>query len=285
MKLIKILTPPEQSQIIASHATWHSHLACIALLLMVTFTWTSAQAQPAEKPNPHENGNVVNATYSDNTYGAELTLPDGSVIKSVWPAALNVIDVANPWRTQPATPRCEPAVYSIARVLSDGKELWAKSYLLRGPIIDACDPDKWGFAVRSGLYEYGGFLNPDDLIYLTPYDGTFFIGRIANEFVRNTKPPEHGLRINADTGEVVGQVPSDLRAIDAYQLRKMKAELWAEIESQYPVLQYTELKNFRSRAAYDTEANWRERLRYRAQFKRLEALILKIPKSTNNPKQ
>lgn len=277
MKLLKPLTPSDQPQVISSHTTWYSHLACIGLLLMVTSTWASAQAQPVAKPNPNENDNVVNAKYSDNTYGAALTLPDGSVIKSVWPAAMEVVDVANPWRTQPVTPRCEPAVYSLARVLPNGKELWTKSYLVRGPIIDACDPDKWGFSVRSGLGEFGGFLDTDALVYLKPYDGTFFHG--------NPKSSKQALRINADTGEVIGQVPSNMRVIDAGKLRKMKQELWTDIERQYPVLQDTELRNFRSRADYDTEANWRERLRYRAQFRRLEALIFKTPKSTNSPKQ
>jgi hypothetical protein len=168
-------------------------------------------------------------------------------------------------------------VYSLARVRPDGKELWAKSYLVRGKVIDVCHADKWGFTVRSGLGEFGGFLDTDALVYLKPYDGTFFHG--------NPKSSKQALRINSDTGEVIGQVPSNMWVIDAGKLRKIKQKMWTDIERQYPVLQDTELRNFRNRADYDTEANRRERLRYRARFRRLEALIFKTPKSTSDAKQ
>lgn len=280
MRFLKVPTSPEQLQVIALAAPRYAQVVSIALLFMIGLNCVSVQAQSPTTPSPAESYNVAKAAYSDNTYGAALTLPDGSVIKSVWPAALAVTEVASPLRTQPVSPRCEPAVYSLARVLPNGTELWAKSYLVRGPVVDVCDPDKWGFTVRSGLGEFGGHLGTDDLVYLKPYDNTFFIGDLVTRHIGKPNLPKTALHINADTGEVVGKMPSNMRVIDAYELRAMKQELWAEIERQYPVLQYTDLKKFQSRADYDTEANWRERLRYRAQFRRLEALIFTTPKSS-----
>ncbi|MCJ0762038.1 hypothetical protein [Variovorax terrae] len=208
------------------------YITCVTLLLLLDSS--GVQAQSGVAPASSESDNVVRAAYNENSLGAALTLPDGSVIKTVWPAALAVIEVASPLHTQPVSPRCEPAVYSIARVLPDGKELWAKSYLFRGPIINVCDPDKWGFTVRSGMYEYGGVLGVDELIYLKPYDGTFFIGGIVNEFVLDKKPPKHGLHISADTGDIVGNIPANIRVVDAYRLREMKRSLEKKIESEIP---------------------------------------------------
>jgi hypothetical protein len=195
---------------------------------------TTVQAQPLVAASTSEANGVVRAAYSENTYGAALTLPDGSVIKVVWIAALDVVEVANPLLTEPVTPRCEPAVYSLARVLPNGKEIWAKSYLYRGSVIEVCDPDKWGFSVRSGLGEFGGVLGTDDLIYLKPYDNTFFIGDIVTRFVNTPDLAKHALHINADTGELVGETPKNMRVIDAHELRKIKLELEKQIDSEIP---------------------------------------------------
>lgn len=194
----------------------------------------SAQKHTPVTAPKQEPGEIVRATYSEKTYGAALTLPDGSIIKSVWPAALSVVEVASALRTQPTTPRCEPAVYSLARVAPDGRELWVKSYLTLGPAVEVCDRDKLEFTVRSRLSEFGGALGTDDLIYVKPYDNTFWAGNIVSRSVGMRNTSNSVMRINADTGELSGTVPPNVRVVDAYELRKIKQELETKILEELP---------------------------------------------------
>ena len=154
---------------------------------------------------------------------SSLRLPDGSVIKTVWPAALSVVEVSNrPWPNEPVTPRCEPAVYSLARVMPDGSELWAMSYVHNSaPLIDVCYAEYFGFTVRSRLGEVDspGF-------YRLPYDGHFYIG--------DPDSGEGRLRIDAATGHVVGKRPIDLRVIEAHELRELKLRIDKEISRELP---------------------------------------------------
>lgn len=170
---------------------------------------------------------VVRATRSNKSYGEELRLPDGSVIKTVWPAALCVAEVANrPWPNEPCSPPCEPAIYSLARVLPSGKELWAKSYLVRvKQPYELCDSRTLGFTVTTRIFAIGGYLD-SGLLYKVPFDGTFYTSdpNLTKEY----------LRISEDTGDPVGKIPSNMRVVDAYRLREMKQNLERQIESEIP---------------------------------------------------
>lgn len=154
--------------------------------------------------------------------GGGLVLPDGSVIKTIWPAALEVTTITdNPkWVNQPVRPRCEPAVYSLARIMPDGKELWAKSYIFKGKVTQICFAQYLGFDVHSALSEVEapGF-------YLLPFNGRFFAGD-------PTDPNK--IEIDAATGTVFGVSSKNLRVIDAYELRAIKRNIQVSLEAKFP---------------------------------------------------
>lgn len=170
------------------------------------------------------NTNLVMARslYDIDKSGGGLTLPDGSVIKTVWPAALEVTTITDntKWANQPVRPRCEPAVYSLARITPDGKELWAKSYIFKRKVTEVCHAQYLGFDVRSALSEVEapGF-------YRLPFNGRFIVGSPtdADKF-----------EVEAATGDVFGTVPKNLRVVDAYELKALKERLDKEITGELP---------------------------------------------------
>lgn len=194
---------------------------------LVMYGHTPAQTQVRPPPGSTAevgNTNLVMARplYAIDRSGGGLALPDGSVVKTVWPAALAVTTITdNPkWANQPVMPRCEPAVYSLARITPDGKELWAKSYIFKGKVMEVCYAQYLGFDVRSALSEVEtpGF-------YRLPFNGRFFVG----------EPTDPGkFEVDAATGDVFGAVPKNLRVIDAYALRALKDRIDKEIEEERP---------------------------------------------------
>lgn len=160
--------------------------------------------------------------YSIDRSGGGLTLPDGSVIRTVWPAAMEVTTITdNPkWANQPVRPRCEPAVYSLARVRPDGKELWAKSYIFKGKVTNVCYAEYFGFNVLSALNET---VAPQ--FYRLPFKEKFII-----EKPRSSTQIE----VNSETGEIAGVTPKNLRVIDAYELKALKERISKVIEDELP---------------------------------------------------
>ena len=200
---------------------------CVAGMLIGS-GHTSAQTQ-ISPPTPRNaaEGNQTNLVMATpfaitDTVGGSLLLPDGSVIRTVWPAAVEVTTIKlNPkWVNEPVTPRCEPAVYSLARVMPDGKELWAKSYIFKSKMVVVCYADVWGYNVRSAMREAvaPGF-------YRRPFDGHFFIGEPAD--------PKK-IEVAVATGNTVGAVPKNLRVIDAYQLANIKRGIYDALEAKFP---------------------------------------------------
>lgn len=185
-----------------------------------------------------------------------LRLPDGSVIRTVWPAAMVVSRLANGGDGEPLWPRCEPAVYSLALVSPDGKERWAKSYIYYNKIqtrYEACDSSRVGFTVRSALSEVAapGY-------YEIPYRNRVFLGDPTDR--RNL------VILSPDTGEVqMREPPTGLRAVDAHELRNLKVRLVDEIvRDMAPMLRAN--KKLYPEAVYTREL-----------FKRLEKALFPIP--------
>lgn len=157
-----------------------------------------------------------------NEKGGVLRLPDGSVIRTVWPAALTLDPAYN---AEPVWPRCEPAVYSLARVMPDGKELWAKSYVYYWKSnlkYNDCPHPSWGFSIRSAL---GDVSEPG--FYRVKYDRLFFIGELPGS--------GRSLAVDADTGEVRERsLPGNLAVIDAHVLKALKEHIHKDIEKNMP---------------------------------------------------
>ncbi len=186
-------------------------------------TQTSNPVDSEARPAPAV---VEESLDSTAAYGTSLKLPDGSVVKVVWPAALYVTAVPNlPWASTPSVPQCEPAIYSLVRVMPDGKELWVKSYLARHTVwFEECDRTLWGFEVRSRLMTLH-----DRLSYRVPFDGTFEMANTPYPLKRPVR-----LRIDAQTGDVIGQAPINLRVIDARTLLELKLRINNEILRELP---------------------------------------------------
>lgn len=196
-------------------------------------------------------------TVGSNSEGGYLRLPDGSVIHTVWPAALGVnsIDLGG----QPVWPRCEPAVYSLARIMPNGRELWAKSYIRYSREIrkiEACDSDRFDFKLYSAISEVGmpGY-----------YEMTY-----RNRIFQGIPGDSRGMFVlNPDTGNVdMDDPPKNLRVIDAYELRKLKLRIVEEVaRDMAPILRGNKKLN-------------PEFIHKREEYKRLEkALFPKSPPS------
>lgn len=194
----------------------------------------------------------------NNEKGGYLRLPDGSVIRTVWPAALEVNRPED--GGEPGWPRCEPAVYSLARITPDGRELWAKSYIFYNKAhlkIEACDKDKFDFTIRTAISEAQtpGF-------YETPY---------LNRVFHGTPDDSRGRFIlNPETGEVqMDSAPKNLRVIDAYELRKLKLRIVEEVAKDVaPILRRNKKLN----------PNF---VHSREEFKRLEKALFPKPPPSN----
>jgi hypothetical protein len=171
-------------------------------------------------------------TVGSNVSAGFLRLPDGSVIRTVWPAALgvNLPELGG----EPFWPRCEPAVYSLARVMPDGKELWAKSYIYYWKSNlkhEACDHPALSLKVRSAL---GELTRPN--FYEVKYQNRIFAGDADDMSKR--------LLINPETGNLVdpSKAPTNLRIMDAYELRKLKLRIVDDVEKEMPQLRKADNK-------------------------------------------
>ena len=237
------------------------HICFTAMFIACGHTQAQTQATPSS-PRSATEGNQTNLIMARSLYavdksGGGLDLPDGSVIRTVWPAALEVTTITvNPnWANYPITPRCDPAVYSLTRIMPDGKELWAKSYIFRGKVIDTCYAEYFGFNVRSALREVesAGY-------YRLPFSGRFFI-----EEPSSSRPIE----VDVATGDVVGAIPKNLRVINAYALKALKERISKEIHDELPLPSTT--KGKMNEQVYKTQL-----------FKRLEkALFLRTQSSVS----
>jgi hypothetical protein len=207
-----------------------SFVILIALLALVSFQMSMAANETAEelaKLPPKVDaarGLVVARPFivASNVTGGVLRLPDGSVIRTVWPAALELSPLGN---GEPVWPRCEPAVYSLARMSPEGKVIWAKSYVYywkENLKYEECMSEVWGFSIRSPL---GEVTKPG--YYRVEYDNRFFVGD-PNEL--------HALLVlDAGTGGVaMEKPPRNLRVMDAYQLQTLKYRIDKDIERQMP---------------------------------------------------
>jgi hypothetical protein len=198
------------------------------------------QSEPAKVP-PLPTGLAV-AKQEEDSYGNELLLPDGSVIKLVWPTALCVVDTPDrPWPNEPCAPSCEPAIYSLARVLPSGQQLWAKSYIERSEELhEACAPDKSGFTIKTHIVD---IRKPFDsgMAYLKPYDGTFFLG------IPGPSGGALASLYDADTGEPISKPHGDIRTVDAEWLRQVKQKIWDDLNKRFPDKKHSGKVDFKKR--------------------------------------
>lgn len=213
----------------------------VSVLAMVGHTPALAQVPPSSQSSVgvgHADLVLARSLYAIDRSGGGLTLPDGSVIKTVWPAALEVTTITdNPkWANQPVRPRCEPAVYSLARVMPDGQELWVKSYINKGEVTDVCYAEYFGFDVRSALSEA---VAPG--YYRFPFAGRFFVGE-------PTDPRK--FEVDVATGNVVGVVPKNLRVVDAAWLRQVKERIWSDLKKKYPDKKITDNFDWKRKPAF-----------------------------------
>lgn len=240
-------------------------------ILKVVFTLFSALSDAGAQPMPQDIFNqplmvdslrgLVMATpftVGSNEKGGYLRLPDGSVIRTVWPAALEVNRREE--GGEPVWPRCEPAVYSLARVLPDGRETWAKSYVYYWKTnlkFEACDSNRLGFTIHSALGEAS---SPG--YYEMPYRNRVFHG---------TPGDSRGMFVlNPETGNVeMSDPPKNLRVIDAYELRRLKLRIAEEVERDMaPILQANKKLN----PAF---------IHTREEFKRLQKALFPKPPPSN----
>lgn len=182
-------------------------------------------------------GIAVSYDKSGNPY---LPLPDGSQITTIWPAAIcvNVVD------KEPCKPECEPAIYSVARVMSDGKYLWAKSYLVRASKkYVTCDSRVFGFEIWTPVYEV--VVGKD--AYLIPDGKTFALATGANIYKNGALSPEatQYLLFDVTTGNALSQMPKNMRIIDAEWLRQVKQRSWDGLQKKHPDKKLTDNFDFK----------------------------------------
>jgi len=216
-----------------------------------------------------QNLNVVSALAARSGYGEELNLPDGSVIKTVWPTALCMADSDKEpaWPNTPCSPECEPFIYSVARVMPDGKQLWAKSYIGRSrEFVDACDAYKFGFTIKTGMFNYKV---SGRTFYVSPYGGTFVLGKI---------------HFNADTGETVGKPPPNFTVVDAAWLRQVKEKIWSDAIKRFPDMPFANYdpKQIQINKRRQAERTLLEKNRYELFFDEVEKAVFAL--STINKK-
>lgn len=198
-------------------------LGMLALLVCATANAQSERAQELAllPPQIDEAQNLVIARkyiVAGNQEAGVLRLPDGSTVRTVWTAALAV----NPPQLggEPLWPRCEPAVYSLARMTQRGVIVWAKSYVYSRPEfskVESCSRDYYGYSIYSPL---GEVTAPG--YYELPFKGLFYIG--------DPKDRANRLTIDAETGQVIQDtVMARLRTIDASALGVLKQRISQEI--------------------------------------------------------
>lgn len=164
-------------------------------------------------------------------YGYRLELNDGSTIETQWATALcgeNEIIPCQANNDIADSTLCAPAILSLTRQNNDGSQMWEKSYLERNSHkekISLCNSKSWWFAVYSRWVNF-----PYDLItsplYLLPDGKTIIMNPTGRPL----------FRVNADSGNFVGKVPSNVVIMDAEILRGLKKviERRVEVEMPYP---------------------------------------------------
>ncbi len=173
--------------------------------------------------------------YASTGYGYRLELKDGSSVSTTWSVTLCGSDNTIPCKVSTDIADasfCEPSVLALARFTPDGNQFWEKGYLERHPVkgdVFLCNPKSWWFSTYAKWVNF-----PNDLaaspLYLLPDDKTIVINPKGREL----------FYINADTGESVGYVGSDIVVIDGEEIRKIKKMVDAKISTEIP---YTVVSN------------------------------------------
>jgi hypothetical protein len=194
-----------------------------------------------------------------------LVLPDGSVIATVWPATLQIsnyqIPSTPPLPKRPIEQICEPAVYSLARYTPEGKELWAKSYIFKGRVEQACFAYYLGFDVFSAMQEVR-----EPGYYAMPFNGRIVIGSYIDA-------DPNKFEVDVETGEAVQLVPKNLRVIDAYELRRIKEKIALELNRLFPEPELPIKGSSQLWKEFGRIRSSHERSRHQLFYKQLEAAL------------
>lgn len=156
----------------------------------------------------------------------EIELKDGSIVKMVQTPALCNDDINKPCDAQ--IDYCEPATYSLARIMPDGHIIWDKVYLENTTTKpeEACNPytsqgNLGGISIKTHLDELATRLN----LYTLPDDTAVLLA------AEDIKKPLFW--INTENGNPVGRYPYQVRVMDANRLLKIKKEIRFELEQKY----------------------------------------------------
>lgn len=217
-------------------------------------------------------GQAIEDNFSKWFLGPAFDLPDGSQLKTVWPAALHVRDYSlddKAWKNQPIRDACEPAVYSLARVRPDGTAIWVKNYFhLAVKPFEDCDSYRLGFEVWTRLHDLGGKLS-----YALPFQGVIDMDASVQDQDPYSVEPKMWLHLDVNTGNLVGDVPKNVRAIDAYELRSIKEKIALELNRLFPEPELPINGSSQSWKEFGRIRSSHERSRHQLFYKQLEAAL------------
>jgi hypothetical protein len=240
----------------------------VGLLFGCSFSWSQTTLPKLQALTPivdSKTGYVIPDVGLHEKGDDGLVLPDGSVITRVWSAALQIstyqIPSSPPLPKRPVEWICEPAVYGFARYTREGIELWAKSYIFKGKIEKVC------FAYHLGFDIFSSMLEVERLgYYVTPFNGRVVIGSSID-----LSPQK--LEIDVETGEVFGVTQPKLVAVDISELRKIKENIWFELNEFYPEPEFPNNSLPENIKEFAIIRNANALQRYQFFFKRLEAAL------------